>query len=89
MNRNVAVEIYFPDGSASLFVGRLVSRDKSTIILIDVAWISDTGRRSQFFSGLPDDRVEIEPYPDGVTVELPARGAVVIDWPHALLRDRR
>jgi len=89
IQRNVAIEIYLPDGCPSLYVGRLVGRDETTITLVDVAWVANTGRRAQFFSGTPDSDCEIEPYPDGVMIELPSAGSVAIDWPHALLRTQR
>lgn len=87
--RNVAVEIYLPDGCPSLYVGRLVSRTDKTITIVDAAWISQTGRRHEFFSGKFDANAEFEPYPDGVTLELPADGTIVIDWPHELIRSAK
>jgi hypothetical protein len=70
-------------------VGRLVERDSEHITLVDVSWVSNTGRRSEFFAGNFDEHCEIEPCPDGVRVELPAAGAVVTDWPHVLPRSVR
>ena len=84
--RNVAVEIALADGSQSLVIGALVLRTKEAIVLVDVAFVRDTGRRSEFFAGRYDTNVEVEPYPDGMRVECPAKGAVVYDWPHPLLR---
>ncbi len=84
--RNVVVEVPLPDGWMSMFVGRLVKRTPDTITLVDVSWIAHTGRRNLFFAGTPDDLCEIEPYPDGVQLELPSAGAIVTAWPHPLLR---
>mgnify|MGYP001121473472 CR=1 FL=1 len=87
--RNVAVEVPLPDGCMSMYVGRIMSEDESHIVLVDAAWIADTGRRSEFFAGRFDDRCEIEPLLDGQRVRLPARGAIITDWPHPLLRSVR
>lgn len=89
MGENLCVEIPLPDGWMSMHIGRLVRRDADVIVLTDVAWISDTGRRHLFFAGNPDSNFECEPLPNGVVVELPAKGAVVTSWPHALFRDAR
>jgi hypothetical protein len=88
-SRNLVVEVPLPDGCVSMYVGRLVSRDAERIVLTDAAWISYTGRRSEFFAGRFDAECEIEPTPDGVQVDLPANGAVITDWPHALPRTVR
>ncbi len=87
--RNVCVEIPLLDGWLSMYIGRLVSRTATTIKLVDVSWIASTGRRNLFFAGDADENCEIEPYPDGVKMELPARGALVTEWPHDLPRSVR
>ena len=87
--RNVVVEIPLPDGWLSMYIGRLVRRDSTEIVLDDVSWISSTGRRNEFFAGKPDVNCEIEPYPDGSKMSLPAPGAIVTDWPHPLPRSVR
>jgi hypothetical protein len=84
--RNVAVEIPLPDGSVSLLVGVLVHRTPSALFLNQAAFVKDTSRRSEFFAGRFDSDVEIEPYPDDMEIELPATGATIYSWPHALLR---
>ena len=84
--QNVAVEIPLPDGSVSLLVGELQNRTKEAIFLDKATFVKDTGRRSEFFAGRYDGNAEFEPYPDGMIVELPARGAQVYSWPHGLLR---
>ena len=86
-NKNLVVEILLPDGWMSMYIGRLVRQTKDEIVLTDVSWISDTGRRNLFFKGEFDSRCEIEPYPDGVEIDLPARGAVKTSWPHPLPRN--
>lgn len=85
-SKAAVVEVPLPDGWMSMYVGRLIERDESRIILTDAAWVSSTGRRSEFFAGRYDGNCEIEPCPDGVRVDLPASGAVVTDWPHDLPR---
>ena len=86
---NVCVEVQLRDGCLSMYVGKLVKRTAASIYLTDASWISSTGRRNQFFAGTPDANVEIEPYPDGVMIELPADGSIVTDWPHQLPRSAR
>ena len=88
-SRNVVVEIPLPDGWMSMHVGRLVRRTKETIVLTDATWVASTGRRHLFFAGTPDENCEVEPFPDGVEIELPAAGAVVTAWPHPHLRVAR
>jgi len=83
---NVCVECQLRDGSDSMFVGRLVSRDVTTIVLVDAAFIAYTGRRHLFFAGTPDSLLEAEPYADGQTIELPAEMARITSWPHPLFR---
>jgi len=84
--RNVVVETPLPDGWMCMHVGRLVRRDDKAIVLVDASWISQTGRRSEFFANRFDSTCEIEPLPDGVEIELPAAGAVITSWPHPLPR---
>lgn len=83
---NVCVEIQLKDGCLSMYIGRLVERNKDAIYLTDASWISSTGRRNEWFAGKPDINAEVEPYPDGVRIELPALGSIVTDWPHPLPR---
>ena len=85
-NKNVVVEVPLPDGWVSMHTGRVVRRGGGVIVLVDAAWISDTGRRSEFFAGRFDTNCEIEPLPDGVEIELPLGGASVTAWPHPLPR---
>jgi hypothetical protein len=86
-NKNLVVEIPLPDGWMSMFIGRLVRKTKDEIVLTDASWISDTGRRHLFFKGEFDSRCEIEPYPDGYEIELPAKGAIKTAWMHPLPRN--
>lgn len=86
---NVVVEVPLPDGCMSMYVGKLVERTKEAIFLTDTSWIASTGRRHLFFKGDYDSNCEIEPYPDGVTIELPAAGAILTNWLHDLPRAAR
>lgn len=86
-NMNIAVEIRPANGATALFVGKLVRRDEKFIVLTDAAWVADTGRRYLFFAGTPDGYCEVEPYSNGMEVELPADGAIVVTWPHPLFRE--
>ena len=85
-HRNLVVEVQLRDGTMSMHVGRLVRRTTERIVLIDAAFIACTGRRHSFFAGELDANVEIEPLPDGTTIDLPMRGSVITDWPHPLPR---
>jgi hypothetical protein len=79
---SVAVEVPLGDGSVSMLTGKIVSRDKKSIVLASAALIKDTGRRTQFFAGVYDANCEIEVYAD--EVQIPALGAFLYAWPHAL-----
>jgi hypothetical protein len=72
-----------------MYIGKMVKRSPESIVLVDAAWVSDTGRRHKFFAGEYDEHCEIEPCPDGARVELPATGAVITDWAHPLPREPR
>jgi hypothetical protein len=78
----VAVEVPLGDGSVSMLTGRIVSKDKESIVLSSAALVKDTGRRTQFFAGAPDSNCEIEVYADDV--QIPAHGAFLYAWPHPL-----
>lgn len=80
----VAIDIPMRDGSVSMVTGRIVTRDDDHIVLSEAAYIADTGRRSQFFAGHPDDQCEIEIYMD--EIQIPAEGVIVYAWPHPLPR---
>lgn len=84
---NVAVEVPLGDGSVSMLTGKIVSRDQESIVLSSAALIKDTGRRTQFFAGIYDANCEIEVYADDV--QLPAKGAFLYAWPHALPTSQR
>lgn len=82
------IEVILPDGSMAMYIGQIVERTKTNVKLTDVSWIANTGRRHLFFSNMPDSNVEIEPYPDGVEVDLPAP-FIVTSWPHPLPRQAK
>ena len=85
-NKNVVVELILPDGSMSMYVGALVSRDEKQIVLTDAAWVAFTGRRHLFFAGTPEKDIEVEPYPDGMEITLPGSPVIITSWPHDLFR---
>lgn len=87
--KNVIVEVILPDGSMSMFLGEIVEQTPEVIVLDKAAWIASTGRRHLFFAGKPDEHVEVEPYPDGMLLRLPARPVIVTDWPYPLIREAR
>jgi hypothetical protein len=65
------------------YTGRIVEITEGEILLVDAAWIADTGR---FSDALKTGNLnEVEPYPNLVAV---GRGAIVdvTHWPHELPR---
>jgi len=72
------------------FTGKLVAVTDKELVLVDAAWIADTGRFSQFVKGDLQSSVEIEPYPDKEKV-IVCRGGIIdaIEWKHSLPRTQR
>ena len=66
------------------YTGKIVAVSKDEILLVDAAWIADSGR---FGVALATGALnEVEPYPDGV-VSVAAGGIIdVCDWRHPLPR---
>ena len=73
------------------YTGRLCAVFAGELVLMDAAWIADTGgsdaRFARFLADGPAESAEIEPYPDGDPVII-GRGAIVdvCPWRHALPR---
>lgn len=65
------------------YTGRIGKITRDEIVLMDAAWIADTGRFSQALES--GALCEVEPFPFAVSV---GRGAIidVTYWPHALPR---
>ena len=83
MGKNVMVRTV-----TMILVGHLEAVYPGELVLIDAAWIPDTGRYKQFISeGVFD---ECEPYPDGQLV-IVGRGALVdlTEWNHPLPREQK
>jgi hypothetical protein len=81
----ILVEERRSDGSQSIVIGKFVSANDTHITLVDAAWVSQTGRRGLFFAGTPDRNYEVEPYPDGMEVSIPAPYGLY-SWPHPIPR---
>jgi hypothetical protein len=65
---------YFIRTVTMIYTGKLVEVTGSDLIIADAAWIADTGRFAQAIAtGIFS---EVEPYPDGVLVNV-NRGAIV------------
>ena len=67
------------------YIGRLVSILPQELVLVDAAWVADTGR---FMNALKDGTLaEVEPYPDEEEVVI-GRGSIVdaVRWRHDLPR---
>lgn len=71
------------------FTGKLVKVTPQELVLVDAAWIADTGRFSNFVKGDLRISVEIEPFPDKQRVII-GRGALIdaIEWNHPLPREQ-
>lgn len=78
--KHVVVEIPLPDGWMSMYVGVLIKRTETEIVLKEPCFVKDTGRRHLFFAGTPDANAEWEP--SGARASFPVAGVVVTDWPH-------
>ena len=71
---------YFITTVTKYYTGRLKSASFGELVLVDAAWIPDTGRLSEFLrTGTAN---EVEPYPDGQPVHL-SMGVVVEATPFA------
>ncbi len=69
-------------------VGTLVKVTDKELVLVDAAWVADTGRFHQFVA--KGEVGEVEPFPDNIPVIM-GRGALVdaVEWKHPLLRDQK
>lgn len=79
---------YFVKLVTHYLTGKLVRVTPKELVMVDVAWIADTGRYMQF---LKDGTLnEVEPYPDGQEVII-GRGALIdaTEWKHALPRAQK
>lgn len=79
-------ENYFLRTVTHYLTGRLEKITAQDLVLVDAAWIADTGRFHEFLrTGIAS---EVEPYPDGVLV-IVGRGSLVDGalWHHALPRE--
>ena len=77
-------EKYFIRTITNYFTGRIIRIVGNTLILVDVAWIADTGDYSK--SLVSGNFSEVEPYPDGeVLIQIPAIVDAMV-WPHTLPR---
>lgn len=68
------------------YTGRVIAITDSDIVLVDAAWIADTGR---YHNSLVEGTLsEVEPYPDGVCV---SRSCIVdfVVWKHPLPRGQK
>ena len=70
------------------YVGRLIEVGPQELVLVDVCWLADSGRWSDFLSG-STSAVEIEPFPAGRVVV--GRSAVIdcAVWSHAIPRSKQ
>ena len=79
-------ECYFIRAVTHHYTGRLVKVTPMELVLVDAAWIADSGRFAQCIAN--GTLSEVEPYPDGQEVVV-GRGALVDAtlWQHPLPRE--
>lgn len=63
------------------YTGKLLRVLEKELVIVDAAWIADTGRWANFVA--TGDATDIEPYPDGMEVIIPREGMASnpISWP--------
>lgn len=68
--------------------GRLLREETNHLVLINAAWIADTGRFADFLK--TGKANEVEPFPIDLEVAVP-KGAIVnaCAWPHELPKDQK
>ena len=67
------------------YTGRCVMDGCDHLVLVDAAWVADSGRWAEFL--VSGDPSEVEPYPDGLELCLNKSAIVeMFEWPHALPR---
>ena len=79
---------YFIRTVTHYLTGRLLEVGDKELVLVDAAWIADTGR---FATALSTGELnEVEPFPDGAKV-LVGRAAIIdaTEWVHDLPRKQK
>lgn len=79
---------YFIRTVTHYLTGKLVRVTPKELVLLDAAWIADTGR---FMDAIKTGALnEVEPYPDGEEIVV-GRGAVIdaVKWNHKLPREQK
>ena len=71
-------------------MGTLVSVGDKELIIKNASWIADNGRFSDFLKGEYSTSLEVEPFPEGVSVAV-GRGSLIdcVEWKKGLLRTRK
>lgn len=59
IGRQVTAEILLPDGSISMYIGKLLSVNQSTFELIEHALVDHTGDRQKFYHGKFDSECSL------------------------------
>lgn len=79
---------YFIRTVTHYFTGKLRAVTKDALVLVEAAWIADTGRFADFLR--TGNANEVEPYPAKSHVFV-SRGAVVdvSEWGHSLPKDQK
>jgi len=79
---------YFIRTVTHYYTGKLVGFTEEDLVLVEAAWIADTGRFANFLES--GKAQEVEPYPAKAKVFV-SRGAVidVSEWAHPLPREQK
>lgn len=62
------------------YVGEVAAVHPQEIVLMNAAWVADTGRYHKFLQGESDDNVQVEPCPDGPVII--GRGSIISAQPY-------
>jgi hypothetical protein len=79
---------YFIRTVTHYLTGKLLRVTAKELVLMDAAWIADTGR---FMDAIKSGKLnEVEPYPDGKEV-IVGRGSIIdaVEWSHPLPREQK
>lgn len=81
-------EKYFVRTVTHYYTGRCARVTDGELVLLDAAWIADTGRFHEFVAHGAKKANEVEPYPNGCEVIVPRGGIIDASvWPHELPRE--
>jgi hypothetical protein len=73
------------------FLGKIVKVTKDEYLLVDAAWVADTGRFTNALNQGPSVLAEVEPYPRACEPVCINKGSVIdrCRWPHGLPKEQK